>query len=82
MNVYTRRLQTMLTEEQYAALEKIAIESHRPISVLIREAIEKTYLDQSRRACRRAALKRLVAMQAPVDEWEKIEAEIARGMLQ
>jgi predicted transcriptional regulator len=82
MSVYTRRLQTVLTEEQFKALSIIAAEADKPISVLIREAIEKTYFEPTRRDRRRAALKRLISMNTPTGEWEQIEAEIMRGMLQ
>ena len=38
---YTKRVQTVLTEEQYAALSQLALERDKPLSVLIREAIEQ-----------------------------------------
>ena len=82
MSIYTRRLQTVLTEDQFEALSKIAAEMEKPISVLIREAIEKTYLEPSRRDRRRAAAKRLISMNVPIGDWEQVEDEIARGMLQ
>ncbi|MCL5994754.1 MAG: ribbon-helix-helix domain-containing protein [Chloroflexi bacterium] len=82
MTVYTRRLQTMLSEEQYEALLKLAEETGKPLSLLIREAVEKVYFERTRREHRRAALKRLVSMNAPVTDWEQMETEMIRGALQ
>jgi len=36
MAVYTKRVQTVLTEEQYQSLSRFSIEQDKPLSVLIR----------------------------------------------
>lgn len=81
MAVYTERVQAVLTPEQYEKLSQLAEQSGKPVSVLIREAIDQTYfveLDQRRR---RQALDRLLALAAPVDDWPQMEAEIEQGAL-
>lgn len=79
MAVYTRRIQAVLTEEQYQALSRLAEEMEKPLSVLIREAVEKVYLDQAEQERRRAALRRLLSLEAPVADWDQMEEEIIRG---
>jgi predicted DNA-binding protein len=79
MAVYTRRVQAVLTEEQYQALSRLAEEMEKPLSVLIREAVEKVYLEQADQERRRAALRRLLSLEAPVADWDQMEEEIIRG---
>jgi predicted DNA-binding protein len=79
MAVYTRRLQAVLTEEQYQALSRLAEEMAKPLSVLIREAVEQVYLEQAEQERRRAALRRLLSLEAPVADWDQMEEEIIRG---
>ena len=76
---YTKRVQTVLTEEQYALLLEIAEEQGKPLSVLIREAIEEEYFQKAALRRRRAALQSLLSLEAPVADWEEMEAEIAKG---
>jgi predicted transcriptional regulator len=79
MAVYTRRVQAVLTEEQYQALSRLAEEMEKPLSVLIREAVEQVYLEQAEQERRRAALRRLLSLEAPVADWDQMEDEIIRG---
>jgi len=69
----------VLTEEQYQALSRLAEEMEKPLSVLIREAVEQVYLEQADQERRRAALRRLLALEAPVADWDQMEEEIIRG---
>lgn len=43
------------------------------MSVLIREVLEKVWLEQAEQERRRAALRRLLALEAPVADWEQME---------
>ena len=79
MATYTRRVQAVLTEEQYETLSRLSEEKSKPLSVLIREAVEKVYLEEVERGQRRAALQRLLSLEAPVADWEQMEDEIIRG---
>ena len=81
MAIYTKRIQTMLTEEQNEKLSRLAEEQGKPVSVLVREAIENTYFVQAEREARRAALNNLISLEAPVADWEQMEDEIIRGGL-
>ncbi len=75
----TKRVQAVLSEKQYKALEERSGELGKPVSRLIREAIEQVYFAPAERERRRAALARLLALEAPVDDWERMEEEIIHG---
>ena len=77
----TKRVQAVLSEKQYKALEERSGELGKPVSRLIREAIEQVYFAPAERERRRAALDRLLALEAPVDDWERMEEEIIHGSL-
>lgn len=79
MAVYTRRVQAVLSEEQYEILSRLSEETEKPLSVLIREAVEKVYVEQAEQEQRRAALQRLLSLEAPVADWEQMEEEIIQG---
>jgi len=81
MRVYTHRAQTVLTADQYAALKQLAEEQKKPISLLIREAIEQVYFQKAALERRRAALKNLLSLEAPVADWEQMEEEIIEGAI-
>lgn len=81
MAVYTERVQTVLTAAQYEQLARLAAERDKPLSVLIREAIEQTYLVDVARGRRQGALERLISLEAPVADWEQMEEEIEKGAL-
>jgi predicted DNA-binding protein len=78
---FTHRVQTVLTDQQYSTLSDISRELARPLSVLIREAIEKVYFEEAERERRRTALSRILSLDAPVADWEQMEEEISRGIL-
>ena len=78
--VYTERVQTMLTAEQFALLSDVAQEENKALSVLVREAIEATYLAAETRRLRRNALDQLLQLDAPVREWPDMEREILKGV--
>lgn len=79
MATYTRRVQAVLSEEQYEELSRIAEERDQPLSVLIRDAVEAVYLEDRGTPRRREVLDRMLGLQAPVAEWEDMEEEIIRG---
>ena len=81
MAVYTVRVQTVLTPEQHEQLLQLAEQRRQPLSVLIREAIERTYFVEIDRKRRRLALDRLLTLEAPVADWTQMEAEIEMGAL-
>ncbi len=78
---YTKRVQAVLSEEQYQLLLEVAQERGKSLSVLIREAIEAAYFKEAALRRRLAALQRLLSLKAPVADWEEMEAEITKGAL-
>ena len=68
-----------LTAEQYALLRQLSREQKKPVSVLIREAVERVYFKQAALQRRRVALKSLLSLDAPVADWEQMEEEIING---
>ena len=77
--IYTRRVQAVLTEKQYDTISRLSEEMGKPLSVLIREAVEKVYIEQAEQERRQAALQRLLSLEAPTADWEQMEEEIIRG---
>jgi len=78
---YTKRVQTVLSEDQYETLTRLSEESGKPVSVLIREAVERVYFEQVDLQRRRTALEKLLALEAPVADWDQMEEEIIKGAL-
>ena len=81
MPMYTQRIQTVLSPKQHEMLVAIARQQSKPLSVLVREAIEKAYFEEAERERRRAALADLLALDVPVADWTEMEAEIIAGGL-
>ena len=79
MAIYTRRVQAVLTEKQYDTISRLSEEMGKPLSVLIREAVDKVYIEQAEQERRRAALQRLLSLEAPTADWEQMEEEIIQG---
>ena len=79
MATYTERVQTMISVEQLRALEKLSRKTGKPISVLLREAIDRVYFQRISLEQRRMAVKRLTSLEAPVSDWTRMEKEIQKG---
>jgi len=82
MAQYTKRVQAVLTDEQYEMLSDLADETGKPVSQLVREAVEKVYLQKASEERRQAALEKLLSLDAPVADWQEMEDEIIRGGLE
>ena len=81
MAIYTERVQTLLTKEQYERLLALAEQEQKSLSVIIREAVVEQYFVQIDHQKRRQALDALLALEAPVADWPQMEAEIEQGAL-
>lgn len=79
MALYTRRVQSVLSEEQYEELSRIAEQRDQPLSVLIREAVKEVYLEKRGTRRRLEAVERITSLDGPVGDWEQMEEEIIRG---
>lgn len=76
MPKYQRKIQVLLTEEQFRDLGRIAEEQHKKLGTLVREAIEEYHLKQAKQCRVAEAVDRLLALPdipAPENyqEWEK-----------
>lgn len=73
---YIRRVQTMLTEQQYALLQAFAQDVKKPLSVVIREALERALIRGLEQQRRQEALNRLCSGATPIGEWPEMERQI------
>ncbi len=78
---YTERVQTVLSKEQYERLLELAEQEQKPLSVMIREAVEERYFVKIDQQKRQEALAKLLALDAPVADWPQMEAEIEQGAM-
>lgn len=79
MAIYTKRVQTLLTDEEFEELRRLSAKASKPISILIREAVEQVYFEPATLGRRRAALQELLSLESPVSSWEEMEREIIQG---
>ena len=75
MSRYTKKVQVLLTEEQYRELAGIAAKEDKTIGAVVREALEQTCLRKQRAREKAEAIQALLSMEAtdvPEDyqEWE------------
>jgi hypothetical protein len=76
MSRYSKKVQVLLTEEQYRELVALAAREHKKIGVVVREALEQTCLRKTRTREKAAAIRELLSME-PIDvpedyqEWEE-----------
>ena len=68
------RIEIMFSSEQIAYLQSIARTKGKSLEVLVREAVEKLYLER-RQQERLEAVQRMAAMNLPVADWEQMERE-------
>jgi len=76
MTTYTKKAQVLLTEEEYKILEEFAVRTKKKLGTLIREAVEKVYVEEKKHARMKDSIDRLLSMPpapAPEDyqQWEK-----------
>ena len=76
---YQRKIQVLLTEEQFRALGEIAAQQEKKIGTLVREAIEEYYLRKAKQDRIAEAVNRLLSLpEVPAPEdWEQFEKELA-----
>ena len=77
--MFSERTQVLLTPEQLARLKRIAARDGRSVGSVVREAVDSFVESEPDR--RQRALDRLFAMNAPVDDWEVMKAQIMEGQL-
>jgi hypothetical protein len=72
---YAKKIQVLVTEEQYQELEKIASKDHKKLGTLVREAVVEYHLKTAKQRRISEAVDRLLSLpevEAPQDyqEWE------------
>ncbi len=77
MAKYSKKIQVLLTEEQYQSLEEISSKDKKKIGFLVREAIEEYHLKPKKKKQIAEAVDRLLSLpEVPVPEdYQKWEAE-------
>jgi hypothetical protein len=75
--MHSERTQVLLTPAQRARLERIAAREGRSLGSVIRDAVDAYTLPRARP--REEALRSLLSLEAPVDDWPRMKAEIERG---
>lgn len=79
MTALTQKIQVLLTDEQYRALQTLAKTHGKPISVFLRESIVEQLVAEARRAAKQKAFEEIVTMTLPVSDWPEMEDEIERS---
>ena len=79
MCMFSERTQVLLSPEQLARLKRIAEKDGRSVGAVIREAVDSFVEAEPDR--RQRALKRMLAMNAPVEDWEIMKAQILKSQL-
>ena len=81
MAKYSKKVQVLLTEQQFRELEEIAAKNHKKLGTLVREAIEEYHLKKNKEKKIAEAVDRLLSLpEVPVPEdWEEFEKELARA---
>ena len=79
MAKYQRKIQVLLSEEQFRDLGEIAAQQKKKIGTLVREAIEEYYLKKAKQDRIAEAVDRLLSLpEVPAPEdWEQFEKELA-----
>ncbi len=77
--MFSERTQVLLSPGQLATLKRIAARDGKSVGAIIREAVDSFVEAEPDR--RQRALKRLLAMNAPVDDWEVMKAQILKSQL-
>ena len=79
MCMFSERTQVLLSPEQLARLKRIAERDGRSVGSVLREAVDSFVEAEPDK--RQRALRRMLAMNAPVDDWEVMKAQILKSQL-
>jgi hypothetical protein len=79
MCMFSERTQVLLAPAQVDKLKRIAAREGRSMGAVIRDAVD-TYVDPGIDA-RRRAVEEMLKVNAPVDDWEVMKAQILKSQL-
>lgn len=77
--MYSERTQVLLSPQQLARLKRIAAREGRSVGSVIRDAVDSFVEVEPDR--RRRAYERLIALNAPVEDWDVMKAQIMKSQL-
>ncbi len=77
--MFSERTQVLLSPAQVEKLKRIAARDGRSVGAVIRDAVD-TYTDPGLDS-RRRAVQAMLKMNAPVDDWEVMKAQILKSQL-
>ena len=77
--MFSERTQVLLSPQQVEKLKRIAARDGRSLGAVIRDAVD-SYVDPGLDSRRRAA-HAITSLNAPVDDWDVMKAEIVRSRL-
>jgi hypothetical protein len=77
--MFTARTQVLLSPEQLARLKRIAARDGRSVGAVIREAVD-TFVVAAPDS-RERALRSIMSMNAPVEDWDVMKAQILESQL-
>ena len=79
MCMFSERTQVLLSPEQLARLKRIAEREGKSVGAVIREAVDGFIFAEP--DVRQRAVQEMLAMNAPVDDWEVMKDQIERSQL-
>lgn len=74
----SKRVEVLFDPKQYASLEEEARRREKSVGALVREAVDKQFLQPTRRQ-KLAALRRLTSQQMDWPPWEELKEEIIKS---
>jgi Ribbon-helix-helix protein, copG family len=77
--MFSERTQVLLSPAQVEKLKRIAVRDGRSVGAVIRDAVD-TYIDPGIDS-RRRAVAQMLTINAPVDDWEVMKAQILKSQL-
>jgi hypothetical protein len=77
--MFTERTQVLLSPEQLARLKRIAAKDGRSVGSVIREAVDSFV--EAAPDSRDRALQSIMSMNAPVEDWDVMKAQILQSQL-
>lgn len=77
--MFSERTQVLLSPEQLARLKRIAARDGRSVGSVIRDAVDSFV--EAAPDSRERALRSIMSMNAPVDDWEVMKEQIMRSKL-
>lgn len=81
MPKYVKKIQMLVTDDQYRGLEEIAAQQKKKLGTLVREAVVEYHLKNAKQRRIAEAVDRLLSLpEVPApDNWEDFEKELARA---